>query len=397
MGWLHPYYMTILLFDTDQRTRLFPLAATRAVAHLRIGLYTLKERWQRLSGLEVNMLTDDYLQLLYQPFSPGEYLLVDATVKPTKTLLKKLLGRATGQALADESGLIGGRIQLSEQPVFNGNHQGYFQDISSSEAVERLLDFSRYFAWNEELLRTDIAELLSGSKSPGPTGDAQLIIPGAIYIEPGATLEHCYLNASDGPIYIGINATVLQGSMVRGPFALCEGAVLKMGAKVYGATTIGPYSTVGGEVKNSIVLCYSNKAHDGYLGDSIIGEWCNLGAGTTNSNLKNNVGQVSAWNYYENAFVAAGIKRGLIMGDFSRSAINTSFNTGTVVGVCSNVFGAGFAPKFIPDFSWGYDAQPYLFEKAVADVFSWMRLKNIQPDETIKKILKHIFDQRHVS
>src|SRR5215467_11739207 len=193
----------------------------------------------------------------------------------------------------------------------------------------------------------------------------------AIFIEPGAVLNHCILNASTGPIYIGKNSTIMEGAVIRGPFALCEGAVVKMGAKIYGATTIGPYSVVGGEIKNSVIQGYSNKAHDGYLGDSVIGEWCNLGAGTSNSNVKNNAGEVTVWNPATKGYIVAGNKCGLFMGDYSRSAINTSFNTGTVVGVSCNVFADGLSPKHIPSFSWGVKGERYEFDKAIRDIANW--------------------------
>lgn len=186
----------------------------------------------------------------------------------------------------------------------------------------------------------------------------------------------------------------MEGAVIRGPFALCEGAVVKMGARIYGATTIGPYSIVGGEIKNSVIQGYSNKAHDGYLGDSVIGEWCNLGAGTSNSNLKNNAGEVNVWHEQGQQFMNVGQKCGLLMGDYSRSAINTSFNTGTVTGICCNVFGNGLTPKYIPNFSWGVNDEPkYELEKAIVDIMNWKRLKNQQLGTEEEKQLRNIFEQ----
>jgi UDP-N-acetylglucosamine diphosphorylase/glucosamine-1-phosphate N-acetyltransferase len=230
------------------------------------------------------------------------------------------------------------------------------------------------FRLNGQAIDIDFGLLTSGRRSAPLSPSVQTICPDNIFIEPGAILSHCILNASAGPIYIGKNAEVMEGATIRGPFALCEGAVVKMGARIYGATTVGPYSTVGGEIKNSVIFGYSNKGHDGYLGDSVIGEWCNLGAGTSNSNLKNNAGDVKVWSPSRSTFIAAGIKCGLIMGDYSRSAINTSFNTGTLVGVCCNIFGEGLTPKFIPSFSWGFGAK-YEFKKALRDIGNWKALK----------------------
>jgi UDP-N-acetylglucosamine diphosphorylase/glucosamine-1-phosphate N-acetyltransferase len=213
-----------------------------------------------------------------------------------------------------------------------------------------------------------------------------------VFIEAGARVENCLLNASTGPIYVGRNAEIMEGAMVRGPFALCEGAVVKMGATIYGATTIGPYAVVGGEIKNCVIGAFSNKAHHGYLGDSVIGQWCNLGAGTSNSNIKNNASTVRVWSHHRQAFLPGGLKCGLFMGDYSKCAINTSFNTGTVTGICCNIFGETKPPKFIPNFSWGHAEEgSYALEKALDDISKWKKLKNRILTEEEKQSLEHIF------
>lgn len=261
-------------------------------------------------------------------------------------------------------------------------------------AGDAWIDKIRYpwhiFLHNAEALVTDFALLTRGRKSQPIPATVQTTAPDNIFIEEGARLSHGVLNASTGPIYIGRNAEIMEGSLIRGPFAACEGAVVKMGTKIYGATTIGPYSQVGGELKNVVIFGYSNKGHDGYLGDSVLGEWCNLGAGTSNSNLKNNASDVKVWHPASNGFLNAGLKCGLLMGDYSRSAINTSFNTGTVVGVCCNIFGPGVMPKYIPDFSWGPDGR-YEWELALRDIGNWKKLKNQSLTDTEIKSLKHIF------
>jgi len=206
-------------------------------------------------------------------------------------------------------------------------------------------------------------------------------------------IEHCILNASTGPIYIGKNAEIMEGSMIRGPFALCKNSVVKMSSKIYGGTTIGKNCVVGGEIKNSMISDYSNKSHDGYLGDSVIGEWCNLGAGTSNSNIKNTGNDVMVWDNSSNQFINAGLKCGLIMGDYSRCAINTSFNTGTVVGVCCNIFGNGLTPKHIRNFSWGFGESIYEFEKAIKGIENWKKLKDQSITDIEIQTLKHIFEQ----
>jgi UDP-N-acetylglucosamine diphosphorylase/glucosamine-1-phosphate N-acetyltransferase len=219
----------------------------------------------------------------------------------------------------------------------------------------------------------------------------KLTAPENIFIEKGAKVEHCIINAEQGAVYIAKGAVVMEGCCLRGPLSVGEGAVVKMGSKIYGATTIGPHCIVGGEIKNSVFFGYSNKAHDGYIGDSVIGEWCNLGAGTSNSNIKNNASEVMV--YTPQGLQNAGKKCGVFMGDYSRTAINTSFNTGTVVGVSANVYGAGLSPKFIPNFSWGYEGiERYDLQRALTDIEKWKEFKNemLSGNETI--ILKHIFD-----
>ncbi|MEI9934239.1 MAG: putative sugar nucleotidyl transferase [Ferruginibacter sp.] len=262
--------------------------------------------------------------------------------------------------------------------------------INSSEIkqVNSALDIVRLNDW---ALRQDFALITSNRRSHSISSTNKIIAAENIFIEDGAIVEYSIINASAGPVYIGKNAEVMEGSMIRGPFALCEGATVKMGSKIYGATTIGPYSVVGGEIKNSVIFGYSNKAHDGYLGDSVLGEWCNLGAGTSNSNVKNTAGEIRIWSNANKAYEAAGTKFGLMLGDYSRAAINTSFNTGTVVGICSNIFESGFPPKYVPDFSWGKER--YELEKALQDISNWKKLKKKNLTEEEKEILKNLYKQ----
>jgi UDP-N-acetylglucosamine diphosphorylase / glucose-1-phosphate thymidylyltransferase / UDP-N-acetylgalactosamine diphosphorylase / glucosamine-1-phosphate N-acetyltransferase / galactosamine-1-phosphate N-acetyltransferase len=219
----------------------------------------------------------------------------------------------------------------------------------------------------------------------------KVIGKGKLFIEKGAIIQQAIFNTTAGPIYIGKNAEVMEGCMIRGPFAMGEGACLKMGAKVYAATTIGPYCIAAGEIKNAVMFGYSNKAHDGYLGDAVIGEWCNMGAGTTNSNMKNNAGDVRIWT--PNGLKSAGKKCGVLMGDYSRTVINTSINTGTVISVSCHVAGTGLSPKYIPSFSWGSEGvNRYQFEKALTDIEGWKKLKGHSLSENEKSILQHIFN-----
>jgi len=248
------------------------------------------------------------------------------------------------------------------------------------------------FQLNDWALRDDFELITAGRKTKVISKTNKLINPSQIFIEVGAKIEHCILNASEGPIYIGKNALIMEGSLLRGPVAICEGAVVKMGTKIYGATTVGPYCTVAGEIKNSVLFAYSNKAHDGYLGDSVIGEWCNLGAGTSNSNVKNNAGDVKYWVDADQKEISAGKKGGLLMGDYSKAAINTTFNTGCMVGICCNVVSAGLTPKFIGNFSWGVDGiTKYKLGKALIDIDNWKKLKGLTISDREKQILTDIY------
>jgi UDP-N-acetylglucosamine diphosphorylase/glucosamine-1-phosphate N-acetyltransferase len=243
---------------------------------------------------------------------------------------------------------------------------------------------------NQWAIEKDFALLTEGRKSQKLSETNKTTNESDIFIEKGACVEHCFLNAEEGPIYIGRNALVMEGAMLRGPVAVCDKAVVKMGTRIYGATTVGPACTVGGEIKNSVFFANSNKAHDGYIGDSVIGEWCNMGAGTSNSNVKNNASNVMLWT--PGGLVSVGLKCGVIMGDYSRTAINTSINTGTVIGVSSNVISNGLTPKYIPSFSWGSEGvERYQFEKALVDIQNWKSLKQQTVSENEITILKHIF------
>ena len=348
----------VFLSDKEISDHLFPFTQTRSVADIRIGILTIRQKWERLLQQKVTILKNDELP-------PSDAIIFAANIIPTNAFIKSIF---------DSSG----------EPI---NQPDY--------SLVKIIQYPWHiFQWNDWALREDY-QLMTQDRVSAPIPESvQTINPANVFIEPGAVLQHCLLNASTGPIYIGQNAEIMEGSLIRGPFSLGEGAVVKMGAKIYGATTIGPFCMAGGEIKNSILFGYSNKAHDGYLGDSVIGEWCNLGAGTSNSNIKNTASEVNVWHYHTREYLRAGLKCGLLMGDYSRSAINTSFNTGTVVGVCANIFGEGMPPKFIPSFSWGNKGLSlYEFEKALSDIRNWKKLKNQVLTEAEITQLKHIFGQ----
>ena len=346
----------VYLNDAEFRQQLFPFAEIRHAADIRIGILTIREKWEALLGTPVQLVSKtDSLPEGAQVFA--------ANILPSRAFVDSLRNSP-------------------EKPDWS--------------AVKVIQYPWHIFQFNDWALREDFEYLRSrpGAGSvPVQDPHVHLINPDQIFIEPGARLLHCVLNATEGPIYIGRNAFVMEGSLIRGPFALCENAVMKMGSKVYGATTIGPACIMGGEIKNSVVMGYSNKAHDGYLGDAVLGEWCNLGAGTSNSNLKNTASEVRVWHNPSEDYLPAGLKCGLLMGDYSRAAINTSFNTGTVVGICSNVFGEGIPPKFIPSFTWGHRGlSKYEFEKAMLDIEAWKKFKHQSlTDDEIKR-LRAIFE-----
>jgi UDP-N-acetylglucosamine diphosphorylase/glucosamine-1-phosphate N-acetyltransferase len=350
---MHPEVNSSINQQSDPDA-LFPFTCTRSVLDIRIGILTLREKWNHL-------------------FPEGKPAGLPDNIVPNLALAERV---------------------RQEQSAGAGH-----PDPSTAASLARILTGARQlihpwhiFEFNDQALRDDYALLTSGRISAPIPDTVQTINPGSIFIEEGARIHHSLLNAATGPIYIGRNTEIMEGCLIRGPFALCEGAVVKMGAKIYGATTLGPYSTAGGEIKNSILFGNSNKGHDGYLGDSVIGEWCNLGAGTSNSNVKNNAEDVKVWDAPSSQFISAGLKCGLLMGDYSRAAINTSFNTGTVVGVCCNVFGEGLTPKYIPHFSWGQKGDiKYVFPTALRDIANWKKLKNQSLTDAEIRTLEHIF------
>jgi len=333
--------MLISFDDTGLLETLYPLTATRSAADIRIGILTIREKWMLISK-----------QI---PALAASKASVKANLLPTPQ---------------------------NAAAIIAGGHNENFISINYLWEI---------FQNNDAAIRSDFQLLTANRQSQAISATNKLVNPENIFLEEGAKVEHCFINASAGPVYIGKNAELMEGCMIRGPFAIGEGALLKMGTKVYGATTIGPWCIAGGEIKNSIMMGYSNKAHDGYLGDSVLGEWCNLGAGTSNSNIKNTASMVKAWSQKHKDFIPVGLKCGLIMGDYSRSAINTSFNTGTVAGVCCNIFDKGFPPKHIKDFSWG--KEKYILEKALEDIDNWKKLKGKQITEAEINILNSIYYQ----
>jgi len=381
--------MSIVLFDNNERNKLYPLNNVCAVADLRVGILTARERWGYISKDNIFINTADYLSVLYEPVPQGLHIWIDANLIPDEYLIGRIFSLAENQALADSKGLIAGRKNFGND--FNAtNALRAFERVHKIDDTRRIEYPWNIFQCNNEILREDFARITAGRSSQQLPKSNQYIDPENIFIEEGAVVNFSIINAATGPVYIGKNCTIMEGCTIRGPVALCEGTVLKMGTKIYGATTLGPHCVGGGEIKNVVMQGYSNKAHEGYLGDAVIGKWCNLGAGTSNSNLKNNAGEVKIWT--PRGQLNAGHKCGVFMGDYSRSMINTSFNTGTVVGACCNVFGSGLTPKYLPSFSWGNDGiDRYEFDRAMNDIANWKKLKGKKISKKEKNILKHIF------
>lgn len=348
--------MNILLDDVPYNDQLYPFAATRSMVHIRVGILTILEKWQFVFPGKISLSSEQFTDT-----ADAEVIKIPANIIPSFIYLQRL--------------------------------KENIDNAKNPEDCRTLLYPWQIFECNDWAIREDFKLITENRNSNKISDDNRTICPENIFVEPGAQINYSIINANDGPVYIGKNAEILEGCLIRGPFVLGEGSRLKMGTKIYGATTLGPHCLGGGEIKNSVMMGYSNKAHDGYLGDSVIGEWCNLGAGTSNSNLKNTAGIVKVWDKSKNAFAEAGPKCGLLMGDYSRSAINTSFNTGSVVGVCCNIFGNSFPSKYIEDFSWGNET--YLFEKAIRDISNWKKLKGKEITQTEIDSLKILYELKH--
>ncbi|MBS1512651.1 MAG: glucose-1-phosphate thymidylyltransferase [Bacteroidetes bacterium] len=376
---------------------LHPFTLTRHIQDIRIGILTIREKWERMLKLpsydkwEGYYLDDDRSVKIDRNIGKDVYLMVHANVLPTKNIINAIKKLQHGEFLSvtEEGGIA---YKFSEKEVMGLHKIRIKKSIEYDESLKVLHYPWQIFQLNDWAIRQDF-ELITARRKSKPIPKTNTVInPSQIFIEPGAKVEHCVLNASAGPIYIGKNAELMEGCMVRGPFALGEGSLVKMGSKIYGATSIGPYCLAGGEIKNTVMFAYSNKAHDGYLGDSVIGEWCNLGAGTSNSNIKNNCGEVKYWVAGDKKEISAGIKGGLLMGDYSKAAINTSFNTGTIVGISCNVFAQGLTPKYIPHFSWGCDGiTKYRLKEALQDIDAWKKLKGQTITERETRILTDIY------
>lgn len=379
-----------------QPETLYPFTLTRQIQDIRIGILTIREKWEKnLSLPSFDKWEDDYKDLdrsirIDQNIGDDVYFMIHGDILPSSKLVKAVRKLKNGEFIS-VNGNAGVIFRFTRNEIVEPHKIKVKKAITIKDEIKSIRFPWDIFQLNDYAIHQDFKLLTQKRKSRKVSKSNRIINPRGVFVEKGANIEHSILNASTGPIYIGKNATVQEGAVIRGPFALGEGAVIKMGATIYGATTIGPGCIVGGEIKNSVFFGNSNKAHGGYIGDSVIGEWCNLGAGTSNSNMKNNASNVRVWT--AKGEINAGLKCGMFIGDYSRTAINSSINTGTVIGVCCNIFGAGLSPKYIPSFSWGSDGlQRYSLDKAIVDINDWQKLKNKKISRNEKTILKYIFE-----
>jgi UDP-N-acetylglucosamine diphosphorylase/glucosamine-1-phosphate N-acetyltransferase len=390
----------IILFDPDTRDQFLPLTFTRPVAELRMGILTIREKWERELNGRVSYITQDYLSEKYPIHIADDNFVVNGAVLPNAALCQMIDALNNNEALTKDGELIAARLDRLQ-----------FQRLMTDSDIEELAGFELenmdyttinhvwdIFKFNADALKQDFDLITEGRKS-APLSNSNRVVGDAsqIFLEEGAVVECAILNTTKGPIYVGKNAEIMENCTIRGGFAMGEHSVLKMGAKIYGATTLGPYCKVGGEVNNAVLLGYSSKAHEGYLGNSVLGEWCNIGADTNTSNLKNTYEEIKLWNYPKQSFVKTGMQfLGLIMGDHSKCAINTMFNTGTVVGVSANIFGAGFPRNFIPSYSWGGGSaayETYDLKKAMLVAERVLERRQLTLSEIDRNILQNIFNQ----
>ena len=383
--------MNYILFDGTVRNALLPFTYTRPVADIRVGILTIREKWENYLGHTTTTLTEGYLEEKYPMVELGTNIMLNASFLPTENLVKLVKNLSQNEAVFKGDEVIAFFTTDTQEKVDFNTYKIY----NYEDEILQIKNTWDIFSLNDKAIADDFKLLTEGRKSEPIPATVNCIHKENIFLEEGVDISFATLNASTGPIYIGKNAIVMEGVLVRGPLALCHDSVLKMGAKIYGATTIGPLSKVGGEVNNTVIFGYSSKGHEGYLGNSVIGEWCNLGADTNNSNLKNNYAEVKLWSYETGRFTKTGLQFcGLMMGDHSKCGINTMFNTGTVVGVSANIYGSNFPRNFIPSFSWGGSAgfTTYKMNKVDEVATVVMKRKHLEYGDIDKKILTQIFD-----
>ncbi len=387
--------MNYILFDPPETwENLLPLTFTRPVSEVRTGILTIREKWEKKLDCKTSWITQPYLSKKFPPQTGADNILINGSSMPDDALLDSLASLSSGQALYSGARLLAVRLGHADSEKFDPAGDGSYEKIAYKHDLLHIDYPWDIFKQTGASLEADFKLLTMGRDSAGIPSSNRLLGSRKVFLEEGASVECATLNTRNGPIYIGRGAEIMEGSLVRGPFALGEGSTLKLGVKIYGPTSIGPQCKVGGEVNNSVFFGYSNKAHGGFLGNSVIGEWCNIGADSNNSNLKNNYSTVRVWNYRKESFISSGlIFCGLIMADHSKCGINTMFNTGTVVGVNANVFGSGFPRNFIPSFSWGgaHGFSTYQLNKALEVAAEVMIRREVQLSDLDSHILSEVF------
>ena len=392
--------MNYILFDDQHvRTSLLPLTFTRPVSEIRVGICTITQKWEQTLRSRISFLTEPYLQTKYPQVNTSNDVFINGAICPDEALLGAIQSLQKGDRLMHGDILVAYRPEELPDMLTDIDQIPDIRVQTHQQHITIIRDLCDIYTSNGEQIRTDFRRITAGLASR-PITDPHTAVynPGQIFIEEGVEMKACVLNAEGGPIYIGRNAQLHEGTVVRGPIAVGEGSVLNMGSKIRPDTTIGPYCKVGGEVSNSVIFGHSNKSHDGFMGNSVLGEWCNLGADTNTSNMKNDYGPVKQWSYNEGGMRDTGRQFcGLVMGDHSKAGINTMFNTGTVVGVSCNVFGADFPPKYMPAFSWGGAAglEIYHLGKALEVADRAMQRRGLRLDETDRHILTTIFHLTH--
>lgn len=387
--------MNYILFDDNSWDNILPITFTRPVSEIRIGVLTIKEKWDKFLNSTCSYKTIEYLSHKYKLICDDISILINGSILPNQNFIDKINSLELNQCLVKDNVLIAVCVNKNDAEEFNYKDISKYNAININEQFIKLNFAYDIFTNNDAAITADYDLITANRNSQTLSKTNNILGLENIFVEEGAKVEFATINATNGKVYIGKDAEIMEGSLIRAPFAICEHSTLKMGAKIYGATTIGPHSKVGGEVNNSVIIGYSNKAHDGFLGNSVLGEWCNIGADSNNSNLKNNYAEVKIWNYPAEKFVKTGLSFcGLIMGDHSKCAINTMFNTGTVVGVSSNIFGSGFPRNFIPSFIWGgaEGMTTYTLTKAFDTAELVMQRRNINLDDIEKEILSKIFE-----
>ncbi|MET7027809.1 GlmU family protein [Sediminicola luteus] len=384
--------MNYILFDGTVRNALLPFTFTRPVAEIRIGILTVREKWEKFLGFTTTTITEEYLSEKYPMVELEENILINASFLPNDALVELVKKLKPNEAIFQKEEIIAFySLETQEDPDFSK-----YKAIEYEGDILRIENTWDIFSKNGKAMEADFKILTEGRKSAPISKTNTVFNPKNIFLEEGAKVECSILNANDGPIYIGKDAEVMEGCIIRGGFALGEHAVVKMGAKIYGPTTAGPHCRIGGEVNNSVLFSYSNKGHDGFLGNAVLGEWCNIGADSNNSNLKNNYEPVRLWSYETEGFAKTGLQFcGLMMGDHSKCGINTMFNTGTVIGVSANIFGSGFPRNFVPSYSWGGASgfTTYLPKKAFETARIMMERRGVEFDEIEANILNHVFEE----